>query len=42
MELDAKAKEVKKLSIEVDANKDANQPGNILTSGFKEYRSTCI
>ncbi|AEY67168.1 BMP family ABC transporter substrate-binding protein [Clostridium sp. BNL1100] len=33
--VDAKAKEVKKLSIEVDANKDANQPGNILTSVLK-------
>lgn len=33
--VDAKAKEVKKLSIEVDANKDANQPGHILTSVLK-------
>jgi len=33
--VDAKAKEVKKLSIEVDANKDANQPGYILTSVLK-------
>lgn len=33
--VDAKAKEVKKLSIEVDANKDNNQPGYILTSVLK-------
>jgi basic membrane protein A len=33
--VDAKAKEVKKLSIEVDANKDSNQPGYILTSVLK-------
>lgn len=33
--VDSKAKEVKKLSIEVDANKDANQPGYILTSVLK-------
>lgn len=33
--VDAKAKEVKKLSVEVDANKDSNQPGNILTSVLK-------
>ena len=32
---DSKAKEVKKLSIEVDANKDANQPGYVLTSVLK-------
>lgn len=31
----AKAKEVKKLAIEVDANKDNNQPGYILTSVMK-------
>lgn len=31
----SKAKEVKKLAIEVDANKDANQPGYILTSVLK-------
>ncbi|EMS72485.1 BMP family lipoprotein [Ruminiclostridium cellobioparum] len=31
----AKAKEVKKLAIEVDANKDSNQPGYILTSVLK-------
>ncbi len=31
----AKAKEVKKLAIEVDANKDNNQPGYILTSVLK-------
>ena len=31
----AKAKEVKKLAIEVDANKDANQPGYVLTSVLK-------
>jgi len=31
----SKAKEVKKLAIEVDANKDANQPGHILTSVLK-------
>jgi basic membrane protein A len=33
--VDAKAKEVKKLSIEVDANKDSNQPGYVLTSVLK-------
>ena len=33
--IDAKAKEVGKLSIEVDANKDAQQPGYILTSVLK-------
>ncbi|MDD4699558.1 MAG: BMP family ABC transporter substrate-binding protein [Oscillospiraceae bacterium] len=33
--VDAKAKEVKKLSIEVDANKDSAQPGYILTSVLK-------
>lgn len=33
--VDSKAKEVKKLSIEVDANKDANQPGYVLTSVLK-------
>lgn len=33
--VDAKAKEVKKLSIEVDANKDGNQPGYVLTSVLK-------
>jgi len=33
--IDSKAKEVKKLSIEVDANKDSNQPGYILTSVIK-------
>ena len=33
--VDSRAKEVKKLSIEVDANKDANQPGFILTSVLK-------
>lgn len=33
--VDAKAKEVKKLSIQVDANKDASQPGHILTSVLK-------
>ncbi len=33
--VDSKAKEVKKLSIEVDANKDSNQPGYILTSVLK-------
>lgn len=33
--IDAKAKEVKKLSIEVDANKDSNQPGYVLTSVIK-------
>lgn len=33
--VDSKAKEVKKLSIEVDANKDNNQPGYILTSVLK-------
>mgnify|MGYP001289012898 CR=1 FL=1 len=33
--VDAKAKEVKKLSIEVDANKDNNQPGYVLTSVLK-------
>jgi basic membrane protein A len=31
----AKAKEVKKLAVEVDANKDNNQPGYILTSVLK-------
>ncbi|MDF2984677.1 MAG: putative ABC-type transport system, periplasmic component/surface lipoprotein [Eubacterium sp.] len=31
----AKAKEVKKLAVEVDANKDSNQPGYILTSVLK-------
>lgn len=31
----SKSKEVKKLAIEVDANKDANQPGYILTSVLK-------
>ena len=31
----SKAKEVKKLAIEVDADKDANQPGYILTSVLK-------
>jgi basic membrane protein A len=31
----AKAREVKKLAIEVDANKDANHPGYILTSVLK-------
>ncbi|HEY9060842.1 MAG TPA: BMP family ABC transporter substrate-binding protein [Pseudobacteroides sp.] len=31
----AKAKEIKKLAIEVDANKDNNQPGYILTSVLK-------
>lgn len=31
----SKAKEVKKLAIEVDADKDANQPGYILTSVMK-------
>jgi basic membrane protein A and related proteins len=31
----SKAKEVKKLAIEVDANKDENQPGYILTSVLK-------
>jgi len=33
--VDAKAKEVKRLSIEVDANKDAAQPGYVLTSVLK-------
>lgn len=33
--VDAKAKEVKKLSIEVDANKDDSQPGYVLTSVLK-------
>lgn len=33
--VDSKAKEVKKLSIEVDADKDANQSGYILTSILK-------
>lgn len=33
--VDSKAKETKKLSIEVDADKDNNQPGNILTSVLK-------
>ncbi len=33
--VDAKAKELKKLSIEVDANKDKAQPGHILTSVIK-------
>ena len=33
--VDAKAKEVKKLSIQVDANKDNAQPGYILTSVLK-------
>lgn len=33
--VDSKAKEVKKLSIEVDANKDDNQPGYVLTSVLK-------
>ena len=33
--VDAKAKEVKKLSIQVDANKDNSQPGYILTSVLK-------
>lgn len=33
--VDSKAKEVKKLSIEVDANKDSNQPGYVLTSVLK-------
>lgn len=33
--VDSKAKEVKKLAVEVDANKDANQPGYILTSVIK-------
>lgn len=33
--VDSKAKELKKLSIEVDANKDKAQPGNILTSVIK-------
>ncbi|MFO7161633.1 MAG: BMP family ABC transporter substrate-binding protein, partial [[Clostridium] cellulosi] len=33
--IDSKAKEVKKLSNEVDANKDSNQPGYILTSVIK-------
>lgn len=33
--VDSKAKEVKKLSIEVDANKDNNQPGYVLTSVLK-------
>jgi basic membrane protein A len=36
--IDSKAKEVKKLSIEVDANKDGNQPGYILTSVLKNTR----
>ena len=33
--MDAKAKEVKKLSIQVDANKDASQPGYVMTSVLK-------
>lgn len=33
--VDSKAREVKKLSIEVDADKDSNQPGYILTSVLK-------
>jgi basic membrane protein A len=33
--VDSKAKELKKLSIEVDANKDKAQPGHILTSVIK-------
>lgn len=33
--VDSKAKEVRKLSIEVDADKDGNQPGYILTSVLK-------
>ncbi len=33
--VDAKAKEIKKLSIQVDADKDATQPGSILTSVLK-------
>lgn len=33
--VDAKAKEVKKLSIQVDANKDASQPGYVMTSVLK-------
>ncbi len=36
--VDSKAKEVKKLSIEVDANKDGNQPGYILTSVLKNTK----
>ncbi len=36
--IDSKAKEVKKLSIEVDANKDGNQPGYVLTSVLKNTR----
>lgn len=33
--VDAKAKEVKRLSVQVDANKDASQPGYVLTSVLK-------
>lgn len=33
--VDAKAKELKKLSIEVDADKDKSQPGHVLTSVLK-------
>jgi Uncharacterized ABC-type transport system, periplasmic component/surface lipoprotein len=36
--IDSKAKEIKKLSIEVDANKDDNQPGYILTSVLKNTK----
>lgn len=36
--VDAKAKEVKKLSVEVDANKDASYPGHILTSVIKNTK----
>lgn len=36
--VDSKAKEVKKLSIEVDANKDASYPGHILTSVIKNTK----
>ena len=36
--VDSKAKEVKKLSIEVDANKDSSQPGYVLTSVIKNTR----
>ncbi len=36
--VDSKAKEVKKFSIEVDANKDNNQPGYILTSVLKNTK----
>lgn len=36
--VDSKAKEVKKMSIEVDANKDAAYPGHILTSVIKNTK----